>query len=335
MIAHGRPIAGELGRLGAWTGLLALAAAASLPAPPARSQEPGEPGATIVLAIEDGQASQARLTRILEDGAADAARDEGVALEVVRLRGTIADRIGLLASIVGTHPAGMVVASEEPAAFGEPIRAAVSAGIPVVLTWSGLDAWQGVGAATFVGVDDEASGELAGQRLVDLGATNGLCVIDDVNVRRLDERCAGATAAFEAASGHMDLLRALDPPGDPTGVRDAIAARLMHDGSIDAVLATEDDGIRWALQAVRRIGDPERVRLAAFDPEPEVIRALAEGDLAFAVDTGPYAQGYLPVQVLAQAAHDGVAPAEGEPIRTGPELVTPGAAAERLEADPR
>jgi simple sugar transport system substrate-binding protein len=299
---------------------------------PNRAQDPVGADPRIGLALEEGQASQARLTRILETGAADAARDHGVQLEVLRLRGTAAERVDALSRLVASRPEGIVIATDHPELLRDPIAMAANDGVPVVLSWSGIDDWRDLGAAAFVGVDETRAGELAGQRLAEIGATNALCVVDDVNVERLDRRCAGAAAAFEAAGGRMDLLRALDPPGDPTGVRDAIASRLIHDPSFDAVLAVEDDGTRWALEAVARIGSPRRVQLATFDPAPAIREALADERLAFAVDTEPYRQGYLPVRLLSEAARQGRLPRQAEPILTGPELLTPEDAA--AEASP-
>ena len=45
--------------------------------------------------------------------------------------------------------------------------------------------------------------------------------------------------------------------------------------------------------------------LATFDLSPEVLTAVRDGDMLFAVDQQPYLQGYLPVMLLAeQARHE-------------------------------
>jgi simple sugar transport system substrate-binding protein len=298
--------------------LLAALALGGANAAPAEAQ----PREVIVLALERGRASQERQTRLLRLGATEAARDLGVELDVRPLRGTQESRSDLLATIVEEGPDGLVIAAEDPEALRGPIEEAAAAGIGVVLAWAGIDAWQDVGALAFVGADERLGGDLAGARLAELGSRRALCVIDNVNDRRLDERCTEAGAAFATAGGRMSVLRALDPPGDPTGVRDAIEARLLAEPDIDAVLATEDDGIRWALQAVERTERADRVRLAAFDPDPDTLQALADGRVAFAVATQPYLQGYLPVVILSGWQRRGLVPGGGQPILTGPRLLS-------------
>jgi simple sugar transport system substrate-binding protein len=309
--------------------LVALGAATSTPAADAQGDRPA-----IALALEPGRASQERQTRVLRSGAVDAASDHDVSLDVRTLRGTLADRSDLLDGVIEDRPDGLIVATEDPGALRASIESATEAGIGVVLVWSGIDTWRELGALSYVGADERRGGELAGTRLLELGSTNALCVIDNVNDRRLDERCAAAIAAYEASGARMSVLRALDPPGDPTGVRDAIVARLYADPGIDAVLATEDDGIRWALEAVARTDRVGRVRLAAFDPDPDTLRALADGEIAFGVLTEPYLQGYRAVEALSEWARRDVVPGGGEPILTGPRLLTAEEAA-RLGAPER
>ena len=62
--------------------------------------------------------------------------------------------------------------------------------------------------------------------------------------------------------------------------------------------------------------------LATFDLSPEVLEAIRDRELLFAVDQQPYLQGYLPIVLLAERARHGLFPARGELIPTGPEFVT-------------
>jgi simple sugar transport system substrate-binding protein len=311
--------------------LVVLVAAGVAAATSKADAQGGRP--TIVLALESGRASQERQTRLLRSGAVDAAEDDDVTLDVRSLRGTLAERTELLDGVIEEGADGLVIATEDPGALRDSLASATAAGIGVVLAWSGIDAWQELGALTYVGADERQGGELAGTRLLELGSTNALCVIDNVNDRRLDQRCAVAIAAFQDAGARMGVLRALDPPGDPTGVRDAIVARLYADPGIDAILATEDDGIRWALEAVERTDRTDSVLLAAFDPDPDALRAIADERLAFGVTTEPYQQGYQAVLALDSWVREGLEPGGGQPILTGPHVLTPEDAARQLAAE--
>jgi simple sugar transport system substrate-binding protein len=64
------------------------------------------------------------------------------------------------------------------------------------------------------------------------------------------------------------------------------------------------------------------VAIAAFDLGPDVLSAVRDGKLLFAVDQQPYLQGYLPVVMLANRARYGLFPAQGDIVATGANFVT-------------
>ena len=73
------------------------------------------------------------------------------------------------------------------------------------------------------------------------------------------------------------------------------------------------------------------MKLATFDLSPEVLEAVRDRQMLFAVDQQPYLQGYLPIVLLAERARHLLMPPRGELIPTGPDFVTPDTAAEVLE----
>jgi simple sugar transport system substrate-binding protein len=73
------------------------------------------------------------------------------------------------------------------------------------------------------------------------------------------------------------------------------------------------------------------VTIGTFDLGPDVLKAVQDGRLAFAVDQQPYLQGYLPVVFLAELARHGLFPAQGDVIPTGPNFVTRANAAKAIE----
>ena len=80
---------------------------------------------------------------------------------------------------------------------------------------------------------------------------------------------------------------------------------------------------------------PARSALATFDLGPDVLRAVHDGRLLFAVDQQAYLQGYLPVALLTQRARYGLFPDEGGVIATGPHFVTRANAAQAIELSRR
>jgi simple sugar transport system substrate-binding protein len=111
-------------------------------------------------------------------------------------------------------------------------------------------------------------------------------------------------------------------------------AEALAAGPVDGILTLGPGGAKPALDAVRASGLVSRVKLATFDLSPDVLAAVRDGKLLFAVDQQPYLQGFLPVMLLAERARYGVFPGQGKLIPTGPNFVTEADAAEviRLSA---
>jgi simple sugar transport system substrate-binding protein len=72
-----------------------------------------------------------------------------------------------------------------------------------------------------------------------------------------------------------------------------------------------------ALESADKTGD---IQLATFDLSPEVLEAIRDGNVVFAVDQQQYLQGYLPVVFLTQYAQYGTMPTSV--VQTGPGFVT-------------
>jgi simple sugar transport system substrate-binding protein len=84
-------------------------------------------------------------------------------------------------------------------------------------------------------------------------------------------------------------------------------------------------------RTARQVDPSGKILAATFDLGPEVLDAVRNGRLLFAVDQQPYLQGYLPVVLLAQRARYGLFPAQGDVIPTGPNFVTRSNAARALQ----
>ena len=81
--------------------------------------------------------------------------------------------------------------------------------------------------------------------------------------------------------------------------------------------------------------DGDAVKIGTFDLGPDVLKAVINGEIGFAVDQQPYLQGYLPIETLALKARYGIFPSQGDVVATGPHFVTRGDAAQALELSER
>jgi simple sugar transport system substrate-binding protein len=231
---------------------------------------------------------------------------------------------------IAAKPDGLVVSLPEPG-LGPEIRRAVKAGIPVVTINSGSDLAQRLGVLAHVGQPEHRAGLVAGRRLAGAGVRRALCVNQQIGNLGLDARCAGLAEAMRAVGGRSTVI-GVDDMSPQTPKR--LAAAIARD-DIDGVLTLNSTTATEALQAVKGTPRAGAVHVATFDLGPDVLRAVHDGRLLFAVDQQAYLQGYLPVALLTQRARYGLFPDEGGVIATGPHFVTRANAGQAIELSRR
>ncbi len=271
---------------------------------------------------------------VVSNGARAAGRDLGIRVEYQAPSSfDMVEMSDLIQGAVASRPSGLVVSIPDPDALGGAIRSAVAAGIPVVSINSGAEASAGLGALAHVGQTEYEAGHGAGERMAQAGVRRALCVNQEVGNLALDLRCDGFRDALQAAGAQVSVLAV--ELADPEGTRQRIGSALRADPEIDGVLTLATIAAEPALQAVDEAGARERVRLGTFDLSPDVLAAVRDGRMAFAIDQQQYLQGYLPVVFLLAWLDTGAIPGGGEVVRTGPGFVTPETAADVMEATAR
>jgi len=230
----------------------------------------------------------------------------------------------LIDTAVADEVDGIVVSMANPEGLQGSVEAAVEAGIPVVTIHSGVDQSAQFGAITHVGQSEGIAGEAAGEEFNRLGATKLLCVIHEAGNVGLTERCDGAEEAFD---GDVETLQV--DGAETTTAAETISSALQSDDSIDAVLALNGQAALGSTQAVEQVGT--EVLTGTFDLSSDVLVAVEDGGISFAVDQQPYVQGYLGVQFLYLRAINGNDVGGGQPVYSGPALVTQENAAEVAE----
>ena len=76
------------------------------------------------------------------------------------------------------------------------------------------------------------------------------------------------------------------------------------------------------------------MKIATFDLGPDVLQAIIDGNMLFAIDQAQYLQGYLPIVLLTQFLDTGALPlgSVDRVILTGPQFVTADTAADVIAA---
>jgi simple sugar transport system substrate-binding protein len=281
-----------------------------------------------IAVVSHGQASDP-FWAIVKKGLDDAARQTGVAVsyrapdtyDVARMR-------RLIDEAISARLDGLVVSLPDAQALRAPIRRAGRAGIPVVSINSGSDRFRGLGILAHVGQPEYRAGFESGVRMARAGVDTALCVNQEQGNAGLDQRCRGFAAGMRRGAARAIELFVDIQDLDQAQQR---IAQAVQDRSADGVLTLGAAAAMPALEAVQVTSSGRRVRLATFDLSPEVLEAVRDRRILFAVDQQPYLQGYLPIVLLAERSRHLLMPPRGELIPTGPDFITADTAAEVLE----
>lgn len=291
--------------------------------------EQGDRSDIRIVIVSHGQASDP-FWSVVKNGVEQAGADMGVTVEYQAPQ--TFDMVAmsqLIDAAVASDPDGLVVSVPDADALGDSIRAAVSADIPVVSMNSGSDVAKELGILAHVGQTEYEAGLGGGELMAAEGVTKGLCINQEVGNVALDLRCQGFTDAIEAAGGSVEIL-AVDL-ADPTDSQQRIDAALTADPDVDGVLALGPTGAAPALAALTDLGVlGDSVKLATFDLSPEVLEAIRDGDVLFAIDQQQYLQGYLPI-VLLTLYNTNLNTIANDVVMTGPGFVTQDTAAQVIE----
>ena len=251
---------------------------------------------------------------VVKAGAVQAGKDEGVDLHY-QSDGDVGKQATLIDNAVAAGTDGLVISMANPDGLEESIKAAIAAGIPVITINSGIDKWKEFGAITHVGQSETIAGEEAGRQLKEAGATNAICVIHEAGNIGLEDRCKAAADAF---GGTMKNLQV--DSTDLAGAQATIESQLSADSGVDAILTLNGD---LAGRAVAAVGSSGRdVMIGTFDLNADVAGLIKDGSLLFAIDQQPYVQGYLGVTGIYLKLINGNDIGGGQPVYSGPAVVT-------------
>lgn len=237
------------------------------------------------------------------------------------------DRIGpdaaqLVRTAISQGVNGIVVPDWVPEAEDDAIKAAMNAGITVILMNSGgIEKAKELGAINYVGSDEYVAGKAGGAYFVKHGAKNVVCVNTVPGAANLEARCKGVIDAMTAKGATAKQLPLPATSfGDPTAIAEAIKATLLKDASIDGVItisATDADAGAIGIMQAGKVGT---VMLGTFDLNQSGLNRIQQGSEAFAIDQQPYLQSLLAVQLLASRIDFGTN-LPTKPVLTGPSIV--------------
>ncbi|MEV8562660.1 substrate-binding domain-containing protein [Streptomyces sp. NPDC051917] len=251
---------------------------------------------------------------LIRKGAQAAAAKDNVKL-VYSSDPNAGNQANLVQNAIDQKVDGIALTAAKPQAMKDVVAKAEAAGIPVVGFNSGVGDWKRLGMLEYFGQDENIAGQAFGRRLGRLGAKHALCVIQEQGQVALEARCAGLKKGF---SGKTDTIYVNGT--DMPSVKSTITAKLKQDSSIDQVVTL---GAPFALTAVQSVGDAgSKAKVATFDLNKDLVKAVQNGSIEFAVDQQPYLQGYLAVDALWLYKYNGnFSGGSTAPVLTGPAFI--------------
>jgi simple sugar transport system substrate-binding protein len=210
---------------------------------------------------------------------------------------------------------GIAVTDPNTPALGETIKKAVAAGIPVTMFNAGGPDAIKLGVLGYFGQGETEAGIAVGKRVVSEGGKNILCVIQEQGQQQLEDRCAGVTSGAAGAKVEKIYVNGRDD----SAVVTTIQAKLTQDKTVDYVVTL---GAPFALDAVKSIkGAGSTAKLGTFDTNKQLVAAVKDGSVTWAIDQQPYLQGYLAVDALWLYKTNGNTIGGGSNVATGPAFI--------------
>lgn len=210
---------------------------------------------------------------------------------------------------------GIAVTDPNTPALGDTIKKAIAAGIPVTMFNAGGADAIGLGALGYFGQGEKDAGVAVGKKAAADGAKNILCVNQTQGQQQLVDRCDGVK---EGAAG-AKVTQIYVNGTDDSAVTTTIQAKLTQDTGIDFVVTL---GAPIALDAVKSVkGAGSSAKIGTFDTNKELVAAIQNGSIQWAVDQQPYMQGYLAVDGIWWYRTNGNTLGGGQNVATGPAFI--------------
>ena len=272
--------------------------------------------------ITHGQATDP-FWSVVKKGVDQAAHDMGVqAIYEGPSSGTfdVVAMAHLIDTAVAAHPDGIVVSIPDANALGPSIKAAVAAGIPVISINSGSDVAKSLGVLVHIGQTEENAGIGGGLRMGAAGVKHALCINQEVGNAALTLRCKGFQEGLSQADGGTVKVIGVNL-ANPTQSQQTVEAAIQHDPSVDGILTLGPTGATPTIKALQDLNKLGQIKLATFDLSSDVLNAIKNGQMLFAIDQQQYEQGYLPI-VLLTLYKTNLNTIANDVLQTGPGFVT-------------
>jgi simple sugar transport system substrate-binding protein len=232
---------------------------------------------------------------------------------------SVTELVNMLNSAIAARPQGIVCTITDPAALDEPLRRAISLGIPVIAinVPDPRPAGERIPYLFYVGGDEYLSGIKAAEKMLAVKKpARAVVFIHEVGHVGLELRAKGFIEVMSAAGVPAEKLAI---GIDPTQAVDIIRGYFAKYPDTDAIFTLGPLGTLPTVTFLKEQGLAGKVMLGCFDLDEVTLKAIKDGVALFTVTQQQYLQGYLPIVWLYLYNKYGFLPAND--ILTGPGFV--------------
>lgn len=258
---------------------------------------------------------------MINQGAADAAKEEGVKLVAVgpSFQGDLSSQLEIFENLVSQGAAAIGVAPVDSAGIAPAVNDAMDAGIPIIAIDTGVS---GAEVTSFVATDNYAVAKVQGAVAATLVADGDAIIYVTGNQAQStgQERKNGFMEAFAAARPSSEVIE-VPTEWNSQQAQEGVEAILNSRDDVKMVANAWDGGTMGAKAALENLGfSAGDVKLVGFDGASDAIAAMDEGWVHADTAQMLYQMGYQGIKAAAAAAR-------GEDVSnridTGFFLVTP------------
>jgi ribose transport system substrate-binding protein len=237
-------------------------------------------------------------------GFLDAARALGVTGELVGPTDYAPNaELLMFRQIVEEHPAGICLSAGRPEIFQAEIDMAVAQGIPIICVDADVPNSKRV---LYIGTDNVKAGKESLKQMAALVPGNGSVVVITIpGQRNLDDRVAGVAEALKNFPA-IKLTKILDDKGNARSAFDQVSELILKKEKVDGIICLEATGGSGAAEALRRLSMEGKLRIVAFDDDPETLDWIDQGAITATITQKPYVMSYYGLKFLDDLHHNAV-----------------------------
>jgi simple sugar transport system substrate-binding protein len=227
-------------------------------------------------------------------GLNDAAAKFGVTVkDVAPDKNDLGQLPNLINSAIAAKPNGIIATLPDPKGEADPLKQAISQGIPVIAINVGQGLQNEIPYLFYVGGDEELAGRKQAEKVLSVKTPKRAAVgIHEPGHVGLELRAKGFTDVMGTKNVPVDKL---DTGTDPTKITEVMRGYLTSHPDAEALFTVGPIPTLPTLKLLKDMNMSGKVTVVSFDLTPEQMDAIKDGSLLSTAGQQQYLQGYMPV----------------------------------------